>query len=171
MVFSLVILLLATIVWMAFASLNISVHAMGSVVPSSKIQHIQSLEGGIIRDIAVKEGQQVKRGDLLAYIENLQYDSELAENITSRLTAEAGVERLKAELQGRAPEFTPQMENKIPEIVAEQRNLALSRQGELQATITTIENQILSVSKSCPKPSHGWALPAACWPPPKKPWR
>ena len=40
--------------WMNFASLDISVHAAGKVIPSSRVQQIQSLEGGIIEALAVQ---------------------------------------------------------------------------------------------------------------------
>ena len=57
---------LIALVWMSFAKLDISVHALGKVIPSSRIQLIQSLEGGILRQVAAQEGQPVKQGDLLA---------------------------------------------------------------------------------------------------------
>lgn len=130
------------LIWMSFASLNIAAHAVGAVIPSSRVQNIQSLEGGIIREIAVHEGQQVKRGDLLAYVENLQYDAELGEGQQTQWAAQAGIERLRSELAGRTPVFSEELRSKSPAIIAEQRNLLLSKRREMETALETIRNQI-----------------------------
>lgn len=142
MVGSLAAFLVIALIWMSFASLSIAVHAMGAVVPSSRVQNIQSLEGGIIRDIAVREGQQVKRGDLLAYVENIQFDAELGEGQQNQWAAQATIERLRSELAGRAPVFSEELRSKSPALVTEQRSLSQSRRSELKATLETIRNQI-----------------------------
>lgn len=139
---SLAVFLVIALVWMSFAKLDISVHAMGSVIPSSRVQNIQSLEGGIVRAIAVREGQRVKRGDLLAYVENLQYDAELGEGQQSYWAAQAARERLKAELSGGTPNFSPELQARAPAVLDEQRRLWLSRKQEYEASIATSRNQI-----------------------------
>ena len=142
MVGSLAVFLIIALIWMSFASLSIAVHAMGAVVPSSRVQNIQSLEGGIIRDIAVREGQQVKRGDLLAFVENIQFDAELGEGQQNQWAAQASIERLRSELAGRAPAFSEELRSKSPALVTEQRSLSQSRRNELKATLETVRNQI-----------------------------
>lgn len=82
-------MLIVVMLWMNFASLDISVHAAGKVIPSSRVQQIQSLEGGIIEALAVHEGQTVRKGDLLATVQNLQFDSELGEARQTYLAARA----------------------------------------------------------------------------------
>ena len=142
MVGSLAVFLIIALIWMSFASLSIAVHAMGAVVPSSRVQNIQSLEGGIIRDIAVREGQQVKRGDLLAFVENIQFDAELGEGQQNQWAVQASIERLRSELAGRAPAFSEELRSKSPALVTEQRSLSQSRRNELKATLETVRNQI-----------------------------
>lgn len=134
--------LLITLLWMSLARLDIAVHALGSVIPSSRVQTIQSLEGGIIRNIAVHEGQHVKRGDLLAHVENLQYDAELGETQQNQWAARAAIERLKAELSNRPPAFAEELRTKAPVLVAEQQNLMVSRRRELESALETIRDQI-----------------------------
>lgn len=154
MVGLLTVLVIAAVIWMNYASLNISVRAMGKVVPTSRIQFIQSLEGGIIRDITVREGMQVKKGDLLAYIENLQYDSDLGEGLQNKWAAEAGIERLRSQIENRNPQFSEVLRSKAPDVVAEQLNLAASSRRELQVSLDTLNSQLsqrkqeLSESKS-----------------------
>lgn len=142
LVASLTAFVIVTLAWMSFASLDIAVHAVGSVTPSSRVQNIQSLEGGIIRDIAVHEGQQVKRGDLLAYVENLQYDADLGEGQQNQWAAQANIERLKSELAGRAPAFSKELHSQSPALLTEQRNLLLSRRREMETALETVRNQI-----------------------------
>ena len=133
---------LIALVWMSFAKLDISVQAIGQVIPSSRVQLIQSLEGGIVRDIAVREGQQVKKGDLLAYVENLQYDAELGEGQQNRWAVQAAIARLEATLSERAPTFSDELRNKVPEIVAEQHKLWAMRLRERNDALETANRQI-----------------------------
>ena len=142
LVASLAVFLLLTLAWMSLASLSIAVHAVGAVIPSSRVQNIQSLEGGIIRSIAVREGQPVKRGDLLAYVENIQFDAELGEGQQNQWAAQAGIERLKSELAGRAPAFSEELGSKSPALLAEQRSLSQSRRREMETAMETVRNQI-----------------------------
>lgn len=135
--------ILLTLVWMSFAKLDISVHAVGQVIPSSRVQQIQSLEGGILRQIAVREGQAVKRGDLLAYVENLQYDAELGEHRQNLWAMRAAIARLDAELSGRSPAFPGEIVEQAPDLVAEQRKLWMSRVRERDDALETARRQIV----------------------------
>ena len=139
---SLAAFLAVVLVWMNFASLDISVHALGAVVPSSRVQHIQSLEGGIIRELAVREGQKVRKGDLLAYVENLQYNAELGEGQKNYLAHQAAMARLDAELSGKPLEFSADLQAQAPELVAEQRKLWQSRVQERDSALESVRQQI-----------------------------
>ena len=134
--------LMLTLGWMYFAKLDISVQAVGKVVPSSRVQTIQSLEGGILRAIAVKEGQAVKRGELLGYVENLQYNAELGEGRQNQQAYASAIARLDAELSGRAPVFDARLRQQAPGLVAEQRQLWESRQRELRTGLDVVRQQI-----------------------------
>ncbi|MCC6706817.1 MAG: HlyD family type I secretion periplasmic adaptor subunit [Gammaproteobacteria bacterium] len=134
--------LVLALVWMSIAKLDISVHAMGQVTPSSKVQLIQSLEGGIVREISVQEGQSVKRNDLLAYVENLQYSAEQGEDQHQLWAAQAAITRLDAELAGRTPDFAPELEAKVPDLVAKERSLWLTREKERNDALETAQRQL-----------------------------
>ncbi len=134
--------LLLALVWMSFAQLDISVQAVGKVVPSSRVQTIQSLEGGIVRKLAVREGQWVKRGDLLGFVENLQYNAELGEGQQNQHAYRSAIARLDAELQGGAPIFDASLRQQAPGMVAEQRQLWEARQRELRTALDVVRQQI-----------------------------
>ena len=134
--------LLLGLVWMSIAKLDISVHAMGQVTPSSKVQLIQSLEGGIVRELTVHEGQSVHQGDLLAYIENLQYAAEQGEDQHNLWATQAAITRLDAELAGQAPVFSVALETQVPETVAKERNLWTTREKERNDALQTAFRQL-----------------------------
>lgn len=133
------ILLLA---WMAFARLDISVNASGSIVPSSRIQQIQSMEGGILQSLSVREGEHVKKGHLLASIQNRQFDSEQGESQQQYWAAQAALIRLQAELQNQTPAFPAELEARTPDQVREQRVLWQSRKQERENTLETLTRQL-----------------------------
>ena len=138
-----VLFLLFTLVWMSWAQLDIAAQASGKVIPSSRVQEIQSMEGGIIQLIAVKEGQNVKTGDLLARLGNLQFDSDLGESRQTWLDARAALARLDAEIHGRAPVFAPELLEAAPRQVAEQRALWRSRKLERENAGETLNKQVI----------------------------
>lgn len=87
------------LVWAGFAPLDEIVRGDGKVVPSSKAQVIQSLEGGILDELQVWEGKIVEKGDVLAKLSDARFDGSFKE-LESDVTAyEARLIRLEAELE------------------------------------------------------------------------
>jgi adhesin transport system membrane fusion protein len=142
LVASIAVFFLITFVWMTWAHLDISVQASGRVIPSAHIQEIQSMEGGIIQQIAVKEGQKVQRGDLLVRLENLQFNSDLGETRSTYWNALAAQARLDAEIQGHSPVFPKQLLESAPKLVAEQMALWRSRKQDRENAQETLKKQL-----------------------------
>lgn len=128
--------------WMSLARLDISVNAVGSVVPSSRLQQIQSMEGGILQALNAREGSVVKKGDVLAVVQNLQFTADLGESQQSLWGARAALVRLDAEARNIAPSFPPELEQNAPDLVREQRTLWQSRRQERENTLETLSRQI-----------------------------
>ncbi len=87
------------ILWAALFHLDSIVRGSGQVVPSQRIQEVQNLEGGILREILVKEGAQVEEGELLARIENESAGSQYREALSRSLDYKAAIARLTAILE------------------------------------------------------------------------
>ena len=68
----------------------------GKVIPSGQNQHLQSLDGGVVSEILVKEGQVVKKGQLLLKVDNTRFVSSLRENQAQYLSLLAKAARLRA---------------------------------------------------------------------------
>lgn len=128
--------------WMSLARLDISVNAIGSVVPSSRLQQIQSMEGGILQALNAREGSVVKKGDVLAVVQNLQFTADLGESQQSLWGARAALARLEAEARNATPIFPPELEKNAPDLVREQRNLWQNRRQERENTLETLSRQL-----------------------------
>ena len=59
--------------WAVLAELDVAVQARGAVIPPSRVQEVQSLEGGIVEQLLVVPGQAVTKGQLLARLDTAQY--------------------------------------------------------------------------------------------------
>ena len=128
--------------WMSLARLDISVNAIGSVVPSSRLQQIQSMEGGILQALNAREGSVVKKGDVLAIVQNLQFTADLGESQQSLWGARAALARLEGEARNATPIFPPELEKSAPDLVREQRNLWQNRRQERENTLETLSRQL-----------------------------
>ena len=113
-------LVLAFFIWSAVGRLDVVSVALGEVIPSSQVKSIQHLEGGIVREILVREGDAVKQGQALVNLEPLASGADV-EELTTRITSlRAEIARLKAEVQGAdAPAFPDDIRRDYPELVKE----------------------------------------------------
>ena len=93
------------LVWAHFAILDEVTHGEGRVIPSSQVQVVQPLEGGIIAEIKVKEGQRVSIGEPLIRIDDVSFSSSLGELKQKRMALSARKVRLDAESSGTEPSF------------------------------------------------------------------
>ncbi len=64
------------LVWAGFAELDQIARGIGQIVPSQRVQLIQNLEGGIVQDILVHEGQVVEKNAVVMRIDNETADSQ-----------------------------------------------------------------------------------------------
>ncbi len=96
------------LIWACFATLDTFAQGTGQVVPSQRVQLIQNLEGGILGEISVTEGQLVEKDDILVRIDNEAADSQYRDARYRALDIQASLARLRAEnLPENAPAFIP----------------------------------------------------------------
>ena len=92
------LLVISIITWAAYSKLEEVVVGDGKVVPTLAIQKIQSLEGGIIEQVLVKAGEQVKKGQPLIILDATRFRTAFQESDEHYRTLQAQIKRLKAEL-------------------------------------------------------------------------
>jgi adhesin transport system membrane fusion protein len=114
----------------------------GKVIPARKVQVVQNLEGGIVRAIAVHEGQQVRQGDLLLSIDPVTPGAQLAEAREKTAGIMALMARLDAELKGTKPQFPPDVMARRPDLAANELSLFESRRREIESALSGLDLQI-----------------------------
>jgi adhesin transport system membrane fusion protein len=123
-------------VWSAIAKLDRVTRGEARVVPSNHLQQVQYLEGGIIKEILVKPGAQVKKGDTLVRLDPTRINAEFSKGEEGYYLLSARIARLEAVVAGRDPVFDPEVRNAAPEIVANEEKLYLARKQEYEAALS-----------------------------------
>ncbi|WP_215776894.1 HlyD family type I secretion periplasmic adaptor subunit [Paludibacterium sp. B53371] len=135
-------LLLSCLLWAALAEVDEVARGEGKVVPSFQNQHIQSLDGGLVEQILVREGQKVAKNQLLLRIDSTRAESSLRENRALHLALQAKAARLRA-LAGPQPFEIPEIVRQhAPEVAMQESALYHSRQSELNASLSIARAQL-----------------------------
>ncbi|WP_052075018.1 HlyD family efflux transporter periplasmic adaptor subunit [Pseudomonas lutea] len=113
----------------------------GKVVPTSKEQLIQSMEGGIIKELNVSEGTLVERGQVLAQLDAVKSESNVGESEAKYRAALASVNRLQAEVSEKPLAFDASLD-KYPELRRAETDLFNARRKGLSETLTGIESSL-----------------------------
>ncbi len=126
--------------WASWAEIEEVTRGLGKVIPSKSVQIIQSLEGGILQEINVEEGQVVEEGQPLLQISAAIFASSYNENVVKRDALQARLCRLEAE----AANFA---ELKFPDTVRKdladmERSLYGKRKTDFIATKTALEARL-----------------------------
>lgn len=131
------------IIWASLARLDITARGEGQVIPSSKIQSIQNLEGGIIQKFFVKEGDRVEKGQLLVRLTDIDAQSNLGSNEAKYLGLMAAIIRLQAEADGKPMvDFPKEVMEKAPQSVAEELRAFSANKDKLNGQTLVLEQQL-----------------------------
>ncbi|HAT7745419.1 HlyD family type I secretion periplasmic adaptor subunit [Legionella pneumophila] len=130
---------IVAIIWANYAILDEVTTGQGKVIPSSEVQVIQNLEGGIIQNIFVKEGQIVKKDQILMQIDNTRFMASYAEAEKKIDALEIEVIRLNAQISKTKPVFPEKFTKSYPHLVQDQLSLYESRMRELNQLETALE--------------------------------
>ncbi|MCT2401727.1 HlyD family type I secretion periplasmic adaptor subunit [Novosphingobium mangrovi (ex Huang et al. 2023)] len=117
------------LLWASLTHVNRTVRASGRVVPSSKLQVVSHFEGGVIDEILVKPGQQVKKGDILVRLSPTMSSAALGRSSASVDALRARIARLSAEVKGSSPDYGTASASQV----AIERSLHGVRQAEFQS--------------------------------------
>ena len=138
-----VLFLLLLVLWAAYAELDEVTRGDGKVVPTSQVQVIQSVDGGIVEELPVREGQLVEAGQLLLRVDSTRFLSTMLESRASLLALQAKALRLQALTQGGSFLPPPELLRDAPDIVAQEMRLYRSRREEISAQVSISQNQLM----------------------------
>ncbi|HBN23012.1 MAG TPA: HlyD family type I secretion periplasmic adaptor subunit [Holosporales bacterium] len=102
------------IIWAAFSEIDEITRGEGTIIPSTKLQVVDHLEGGIIQNIHIHEGDIVKKGQLLLNIDNTIARARFSEGRTLYYRFIASVARLRAQISGELFTIPQEVEEKAP---------------------------------------------------------
>ena len=142
LLYAIAALFVILIAWAAFAEIATVTRGQGKVIPSRQLQVIESYEGGIVRVIAVQEGDVVDSDELLMELDPTIALSEFDRSSQQYYALRAKVVRLSAEVRGAAPSFGDELRAQAPDVIAVEEALFEGRTASRQAELRVLERQL-----------------------------
>jgi hemolysin D len=130
--------------WASFGTVDIVATASGKIIPTGRTKIIQPFETGVVRAIHVRDGQNVKAGDLLIELDPTINGAELDHLRSDLVSADLEVARLRATLSGNANSleaFNPP-EGAPPTLIEMNRQFLISQTAEQRAKLAAIDGQL-----------------------------
>ena len=124
------------VAWASLVQLDRTIHATGRVVPSSRLQVVSNLEGGIVSAIVARAGDVVRRGQILVQLDETQSGAELGSSAITVDALTAKIARLEAEIAGREPVYADTANPALVEQIQIERSLHAARMSDL-ASVTS----------------------------------
>ncbi len=135
-------LLIVFLLWAALASVDEVARGSGKVIPSRQVQVVQAVDGGVVAEILVREGQAVEAGQLLFRIDETRFVSSLRENRVQYLALVAKAARLRALAENTPFVLPPEIAKEDPALVEEERGMYDARRRELEAQLSIARQQL-----------------------------
>lgn len=138
LVWSLAVAVAALVAWAHHSAIDESTRASGTVIASSRVQVIQSVDGGVLEQLRVREGDRVRKGEVLAVFDETRTRASLQETEAKRTSQRATLTRLEAELGDAEPNFAPELMKRFPAVVQVQQSLYRERRKALAAELQAL---------------------------------
>jgi len=130
------------IMWAAVAQLDEVTRGEGKVIPSRQVQILQSIDGGLVSEILVREGDVVQANQLLIKIDETRFVSSVKENRAQYLGLVARAARLKAMSDGKPFVPPPEVMKEAPEVVDQEFQLYEAKRAEMNAAVGIAKQQL-----------------------------
>ncbi|MFJ4349116.1 HlyD family type I secretion periplasmic adaptor subunit [Pseudomonas sp. NPDC089401] len=131
------------IVWASFAPIDEVTRGEGKAIPSSKVQKVQNLEGGIVAEIFAKEGEVVEIGQPLLRLDETRFISNKGETEAERVAMALRVERLSAEVEGTPLKIDDKLREAAPSQASSEESLYASRRQQLNDEVNGLQQQLV----------------------------
>ena len=156
-VWVMVFFVVSLMVWSSMAMMDDTVTGHGRIIPSSRVQEVQSLDGGTLKSVHVREGAFVHAGDLLLQIDETRYQSSFRVNESEQESLQGSVVRIESELSALVGlqnstlsiddnhdlNFPEQYKKQFPEQVLQQKTLMNERMAALKSQVTILDQQVI----------------------------
>lgn len=128
--------LLIAVLWASIAQISEITRGFGTVIPMRRMQVIQSLEGGILSELLVNEGDIVKEDDILVRIDKTRFLSAFRETEAEIATLKAEIARLEAEV---LEQDNIAFDEATDEAARQEERLFVARRNKLDESIAALE--------------------------------
>ncbi len=135
------IIIVCLLAWSTYTELEEVTRGEGKVIPSRQVQIIQAVDGGIVSEILVQEGQTVDAGDILLRIDDTRFVSSFRENRAQYLSLLARGERLQALSENRPFSPPEELRKEDPNLLEQETRLYQSTKQELDAQLGIARQQ------------------------------
>jgi len=136
-----VLFILLAIYWASWAELDEITRGDGEIIPSSQLQVIETLEGGAVSEILVREGDLVSKGQVLLRIDDIRFSSSLKENEVRLFELQAKAARLRAEADSKPFGDDVDLPKEYQSMLEQEKFLYTTRQEELKASLGALKQQ------------------------------
>ena len=130
------------VVWASFAKIDQVTRAKATVIASARTQEIQASEGGVLTELAVSEGEDVKAGQLLVVLEEERAKAAVDNSASKTAALKAKLARLNAEIFEKPLVFPKEVEN-YPEYMQNQRALYNRRRQAINEDVSSLEKMLV----------------------------
>lgn len=137
-----VIAFVALFLWAAFTKIDKTITAPAQVIASDRTQLVQSADGGVLRELRVKEGDRVEKGQVVAVLEKERATAAYSDALGKVSALRMTVARLQAEVMGKPFIIDPELEAAYPELANVQRQLYLQRRQSLNQQIAQLKTSL-----------------------------
>jgi len=138
---SILLFVILFVVWAKLAVLDEVTRGFGRVIPSQRIQEIQNLEGGILQEVFVGEGQEVQKGDILCRVSNEQAASFYRDAKSKALEHKAAIARLVAEADGTEPVFDEELMEEASQLANDQMRIFKAQKEKNAIELDLLQDQ------------------------------
>ncbi|WP_110649157.1 HlyD family type I secretion periplasmic adaptor subunit [Salinicola peritrichatus] len=136
------LILISFIAWSGWAEIAVVTHGEGRVIPVSRIQTIQSLEGGIINELTVHEGDIVDQGQLLVRLSDTRFRSAYQETENQVVALKAAIARLQSEVLEKDHVEFPSDVDPQSSLAESERELFRARRAKLKEATASLDHEI-----------------------------
>ena len=137
------VVVVAAVAWSVLTPVDEIAKAPGAVAPSGQVQVVDARDGGLIREVLVREGTRVEKGTPLLVFDRVRGEAELATATARKVALELEIERLTAFIDDRAPDFA-RFARDYPALVARETAALAAQRNLVEADILVIQQQMVA---------------------------
>lgn len=143
LLYTIALVVILLVLWAAWAQIDEVTRGEARVIPSQQVQIIQSQDGGVVKEILIREGDIVEQGQLLISLDQTRSESMLRESRAELLGLRAKVERLNSVVDDQPFEPSEELQQLIPSILEQEKRLYGDNLQRLQAIRNIADEQLI----------------------------